>query len=184
MLTFGLVYCCLPVAVPLDGPTPAEMSAFEAAAEKAGRDPAAHVRLASWCEIHGMQIERHKHLSIALELAPDHPAIHGLNGQVKAGDQILARSGSARVEAVGVGASQTVWNLKLAESHSYLVGRLGVVVHDGSPIAEFDVAPESGARKARGPDQPFARGCQYRGLACSVAAKSVGHRDRRNSLRS
>ena len=29
-----------------------------------------------------MQVERHKHLGIALELAPDHPAIHGLLGQV------------------------------------------------------------------------------------------------------
>ena len=34
----------------------------------------AHVRLASWCETHGMQVERHKHLGIALEIAPDHPA--------------------------------------------------------------------------------------------------------------
>ena len=29
-----------------------------------------------------MQVERHKHLGIALELEPDHPAIHGLLGEV------------------------------------------------------------------------------------------------------
>src|SRR5262249_53546688 len=31
---------------------------------------------------HGMQIEKHKHLGIALEQSPQHPAIHGLLGQV------------------------------------------------------------------------------------------------------
>ncbi len=82
MLHFALVYCCLLVATPLDGPTPEETAAYQSAAEKAGRDALAHIRLASWCEVHGMQIERHKHLGIALEIAPDHPAIHGLNGQV------------------------------------------------------------------------------------------------------
>src|SRR6202044_722143 len=46
-------------------------------------DALAHIRLASWCEIHGMQVERHKHLGIALELSPDHPAVHGLLGQVR-----------------------------------------------------------------------------------------------------
>ena len=45
-------------------------------------DVAAHIRLASWCELHGMQVERHKHLGIALELEPDNPAVHGLLGQV------------------------------------------------------------------------------------------------------
>ena len=69
--------------MPGDSPTPEEMSAYQAAAAKAGRDVLAHIRLASWCEIHGMQIERHKHLGIALELAPDHPAVHGLLGQVR-----------------------------------------------------------------------------------------------------
>ncbi len=82
MLHFALVYCCLLVATPLDGPTPEETAAYQSAAEKAGRDALAHIRLASWCEAHGMQIERHKHLGIALEIAPDHPAIHGLNGQI------------------------------------------------------------------------------------------------------
>ena len=58
------------MVVPGDSPTPEEMSAYETAAAKAGRDVLAHIRLASWCELHGMQVERHKHLGIALEIAP------------------------------------------------------------------------------------------------------------------
>ena len=49
---------------------------------RAGRDADAHVRLASWCEAHGLNAERHKHLATALEIDPDHAAAHGLLGQV------------------------------------------------------------------------------------------------------
>jgi Pretoxin HINT domain len=59
-------------------------------------------------------------------------------GDLKPGDQILATNGPARVEGVSVEAAQTVWNLKLADSHSYLVGRAGMVVHDISPVVDFD----------------------------------------------
>jgi Pretoxin HINT domain len=55
-------------------------------------------------------------------------------GELKPGDEILATSGRARVEAIESGPSQTVWNLQLGGSHSYLVGRAGLVVHDISPI--------------------------------------------------
>ena len=55
-------------------------------------------------------------------------------GDLKPGDAILASGGPVRVEAVEPGATQTVWNLKLAESHSYLVGRLGMIVHDISSV--------------------------------------------------
>jgi hypothetical protein len=83
MLHMALVSCWLLTAMPADSPTPAELSVYQAAAAKAGGDALAHIRLASWCEIHGMQVERHKHLGIALELSPDHPAVHGLLGQVR-----------------------------------------------------------------------------------------------------
>jgi hypothetical protein len=82
MLHFAVVYCSLLAVASVDSPTPEERSAYAASAAKAGRDVIAHLRLASWCEIHGMQVERHKHLGIALEEAPQHPAIHGLLGQV------------------------------------------------------------------------------------------------------
>ena len=61
-------------------------------------------------------------------------------GDLKPGDEILAASGPARVEAVSNGAAQTVWNLKLAEDHSYLVGHAGLIVHDGCRVVEVDVA--------------------------------------------
>jgi hypothetical protein len=82
MFYFALVSCWLLTAMPGDSPTPEELSAYQAAAAKAGESVAAHIRLASWCELHGMQVERHKHLGIALELAPENPAVHGLLGQV------------------------------------------------------------------------------------------------------
>jgi hypothetical protein len=82
MIHVAIVFCCMLAVGLADAPTPEEKSAYEAAAAKVGRDALAHIRLASWCEIHGMQVERHKHLGLALELAPDHPAIHGLLGEV------------------------------------------------------------------------------------------------------
>ncbi len=87
MLYFAVVASCLLMVVPGDSPTPEELSAYEAAAAKAGRRRQAHIRLASWCELHGMQVQRHKHLAIALELEPDNPAVHGLLGQVSDGGE-------------------------------------------------------------------------------------------------
>ncbi len=87
MFHFALLSCWLLMVVPGDSPTPEELSAYESAAAKAGRDVVAHIRLASWCELHGMHVERHKHLGIALELAPDNPAVHGLLGQVSDGGE-------------------------------------------------------------------------------------------------
>lgn len=66
MLHFPVVCCWLFLAVPGDSPTPEELSAYQAAAAKAGANVSAHIRLASWCELHGMHLERHKHLGIAL----------------------------------------------------------------------------------------------------------------------
>ncbi len=82
MFHFIIVCCGVMVAMPADSPTAEDLRAYQAAAASADRDPAAHVRLASWCEAHGMQVERHRHLAIALEIAPDHATAHGLLGQV------------------------------------------------------------------------------------------------------
>ncbi len=62
-------------------------------------------------------------------------------GDLKPGDQIVARNGQALVEAVELGSSQPVWNLKLAASHVYLVGRMGMIVHDITEISSADAAP-------------------------------------------
>jgi hypothetical protein len=82
MLHIAMVSCWLLTAMPGDAPTPEELRVYQAAVAKAGENVAAHIRLASWCELHGMQVERQKHLGIALELAPENPTVHGLLGQV------------------------------------------------------------------------------------------------------
>ena len=70
-----------------DGGKPADASAsdraaYEAAAAKAGKNAAAHVKLALWCETHGLSAERIKHLSIASTLDPSNVLARGLLGLV------------------------------------------------------------------------------------------------------
>ena len=50
-------------STPEVAPSSADLDAYEAAREKVGRDPAAHIRLALWCEAHGLIAERRKHLA-------------------------------------------------------------------------------------------------------------------------
>jgi hypothetical protein len=57
-------------------------AAYEGAAARVGRDPDAHVRLALWCEAHGLDAERIKHLSLAVLKSPAHPLARGLLGLV------------------------------------------------------------------------------------------------------
>ena len=47
-----------------------------------GRDADAHVRLALWCEAHGLHAERLKHLAIAALIEPGHATARGLMGLV------------------------------------------------------------------------------------------------------
>jgi hypothetical protein len=49
---------------------------------RAGRDPAAHVKLALWCEAHGLSAERMKHLAIAVLTDPKNATARGLMGLV------------------------------------------------------------------------------------------------------
>ncbi len=62
-----------------------DLAAYQAAANQAGRDPEAHVRLALWCESRGLKSERIKHLSIALLVDPGNARARGLLGQVEDG---------------------------------------------------------------------------------------------------
>src|SRR4051794_25671314 len=66
-------------------PTAADRAAYEAAKAQAGRDPAAHVKLALWCEAHGMSAERLKHLGVAVITDPKNAAARGLLGLVSYG---------------------------------------------------------------------------------------------------
>ncbi len=93
MCSFATSCFILLSLVLLDSPTPEDVRAYQQAAAALGRDAGAHVRLASWCEAHGLIAERHKHLGIALEIDPDHPAARGLLGE-------LADKGEWRMPAV------------------------------------------------------------------------------------
>ena len=69
-------------------PAPASISdsdalrAYDGAKAKVGRDPEAHVRLALWCEQHGLTAERVKHLALAVLTDPMNAAARGLMGLV------------------------------------------------------------------------------------------------------
>ena len=61
---------------------PSKGDEYRAAAVGAGHDPAAHVRLALWCEAHGLMAERLKHLSLAVLYDPANALARGLLGLV------------------------------------------------------------------------------------------------------
>jgi tetratricopeptide (TPR) repeat protein len=72
---------------PSPSPSPAEIdrearASYEEAKARAGLDPAANVRLALWCESHGLGAERLKHLAQALSSDPANPIARGLLGMV------------------------------------------------------------------------------------------------------
>jgi Pretoxin HINT domain len=80
----AVLLCCALIG---DGGNPAvttsaDRAAYEAAAGKAGKNAAAHVQLALWCEAHGMTAERIKHLNLAVSLAPANLLARGILGQV------------------------------------------------------------------------------------------------------
>lgn len=58
------------------------LAAYEQARANVGRDVDAHVRLALWCEQHGLPGERLKHLTIAVLTDPAHARARGLLGLV------------------------------------------------------------------------------------------------------
>ncbi len=77
-----ILLCC---AILTDGnkpadPSPSDRAAYEAAAAKAGKSAAAHVKLALWCETHGLSSERIKHLTIASSLDPSNALARALLG--------------------------------------------------------------------------------------------------------
>ena len=59
--------------------------AYQAARAGVGRDPDAQVRLALWCEAHGLEAERIKHLSLAALADPTHAPARALMGLVSEG---------------------------------------------------------------------------------------------------
>jgi hypothetical protein len=61
---------------------PGDRGAYEAASKEAGRDARSHIRLALWCEAHGMTAERVKHLAAAVMYDPSDALARGLMGLV------------------------------------------------------------------------------------------------------
>ena len=65
-----------------DGPTAADRAAYDAACARVGKNAAAHVQLALWCEVHGLSEERTKHLGLASSIDPKNALARGLLGLV------------------------------------------------------------------------------------------------------
>jgi Pretoxin HINT domain len=61
--------------------SPADRSQYEAARAKAADNAPAHVRLALWCESHGLATERAQHLAKAIAIDPSNKLARALLGQ-------------------------------------------------------------------------------------------------------
>jgi hypothetical protein len=81
---------------------------------------------------------------------------HGwtMTRDLKPGDVLRTVGGTARVEAVDSDSVQPVYNLEVAESHSFFVGGPGLLVHDNGvvqPVSKpFDAPADLAALSARG----------------------------------
>jgi hypothetical protein len=81
-------------------PAPADRDAYEQAAARAGRGAEAQVKLALWCEAHGLTAERLKHLARAVLTDPANATARGLMGLVAYGgrwaspDEVSRKVGS------------------------------------------------------------------------------------------
>ena len=60
---------------------------YQALKAKAGKDPQAQVKLALWCEAHGMNGERVKHLAQAVLSDPKNATARGLLGLIALGSR-------------------------------------------------------------------------------------------------
>lgn len=79
--TILVVAALLPLASD-ESRSPALLAEYQAARTRAGRDSEAHVKLALWCESHGLKAERTTHLAIAVLNDPKNHTARGLLGQV------------------------------------------------------------------------------------------------------
>jgi hypothetical protein len=78
-VSLGLLAACNSDAARND----ATLQAYQAARAQTTRDPDAQVRLALWCETHGLNAERVKHLALAVLADPTHATARGLLGLVQ-----------------------------------------------------------------------------------------------------
>ncbi len=78
----ALVACSALLAVGLDAPPVDVTQTYQEAKAKAGRSPEEQVRLALWCEAHGLTAQRLHHLTLAILADPSNLTARGLMGQV------------------------------------------------------------------------------------------------------
>ena len=80
-------------------PSTADKSAYEAMKAEAGHVPAKLVKLAIWCESHGMAAERRAALEEAVRLDPSNATAHGLLGEAEyRGHWLTPEAVSARMK--------------------------------------------------------------------------------------
>src|SRR3954467_11919541 len=82
MIRIVLLCSCLLATDPPQTTASDDLQAYQAAQAQAGRDADAHLRLALWCEAHGLATERLKQLALAVLLDPGHATARALMGLV------------------------------------------------------------------------------------------------------
>ncbi len=88
MLSILLATCGLiSLAGPDQSVTRADLSTYQAAKAKVAHDADAQVKLALWCEAHGLSAERIKHLMLATLINPSNATARGLLGLVSNGEK-------------------------------------------------------------------------------------------------
>ncbi len=80
--TLLVIVAIVPFARDAADRTTADRKTYEAVRLKAGQNPAALVKLALWCEAHGLTAERGKHLMEAVGIDPANSAARGLLGLI------------------------------------------------------------------------------------------------------
>src|SRR3954468_4811089 len=99
-------------------PARSERDSYEAALAEVGRTADAQVQLALWCEAHGLQAERLKHLTLAVLKEPGHPLARGLLGVVAYGGRWR------RPEAVGDALAEDARRKELLSQYEERRGKL------------------------------------------------------------
>ncbi len=84
-MTLAFIYAGLIATTPMadPGPTPDAAPGYQEAKAGAGRSPEGQVRLALWCEAHGLPAERLKHLALAVLADPGNATARGLMGLIE-----------------------------------------------------------------------------------------------------
>jgi hypothetical protein len=150
LICAGLVGISPPVSA-------ADRATYEAARAQAGSDAGMHVKLALWCETHGMNAERAKHLAQAVLADPKNAAARGLLGLIAYRGQWLTpeKISEAQQEDETLTAKLAAYNARRAELQKVLDR------DQGAPIER---------RKAARAHEQLGIWCQQQGLQAEATA--------------